>query len=293
MAETMTRAEWLRTEIELATSYIDRHSTGDPDPIERAQLNRRERELSELQHELDQLEGATREFTVRLTSGQIEGHNAPVSLVRTVVQRVGEIADEFGVSALVAPALQGSHVIKFVGPAQGQLPLSIDPFADAAQALMALAADRARGQPFEEHVLEQAAGYTPKVLMAARQLMDSLSKYGVDATLDMVSLGRTSHAQISRSVAQDLGRILADIESDTQEIQVVGRLSGFMEGKPTTFRIEGDRDYRGNVPAPLRAAADGIPHGSTVKAVLDEITSRPPSGNTRVRYRLRSIQQIP
>jgi hypothetical protein len=292
MAETTTRSDWLRAEIELARDYIERHRADVGDPVALAQLARRERELIELHRELDKLESPTRELTFRLKSGQIEGHNAPVGLVRTIVQRIGEITDEFGVHALVAPALPGSHVITFVGPAQGELAISVDPFADAALALMALSPERTDGQPFEEYVREHAAEYTPKTLVAAREIMDSLSRHGVDATLDLVSLGTSSHAGIPRAVAQDVGRILADVESETREVEVTGRLSGFMEGRPTTFRIEADRDYRGTVPAPLRSAADGIPHGSTVHAVLDEIASRLPSGDTRVRYRLKSIQQI-
>lgn len=293
MAETMARADWLRAEIEIAREYVDRHSTDVHDPITEAQVGRRQRELIELRRELDGLESPTRQLTFHLSRGQIEGHNAPLELVRTIVQRLGEITDEFGVPVLVAPARTGSHVITIVGPAQGEFALGFDPFADAALVLIALIPGSPQGRAFEEHVREQAAGFTPKTLVAARDIMDALSKHAVDAALDLVSLGRTAHARIQREVAQDLWRILSDVESETQEIEVVGRLRGFMEGERTTFRIEGDEDYRGNVPAQLRSAADGIAHGSQVRAVLDEITRRQPTGEHRVLYRLKSIEPRP
>jgi hypothetical protein len=49
---TISRAEWLRLEIQAADQYVARHRDSD-DPIERRQVHRREREADALRAQLD------------------------------------------------------------------------------------------------------------------------------------------------------------------------------------------------------------------------------------------------
>lgn len=289
MSDTIPQTAWLAEEIKLAEEYLARHEADD-DPVHLAAIGARQRELDVLRRQLARLESPTQELDIKLAGGQVRGHDAPIDLVRQVMQRYAEIATEFDAEALVSPATPGSHVIHVVGPTQGQLAVpGADTFAEAAAALMELSPDAMpRGAVLSEHARTRAEEFTPKTLIAVRELMNTLSSFGVSADLDLVSPTRTAHVSFRRDVAQELTRVLADLQNESEILTVVGVLRGFMEFG-LTFEIEGDQLYKGRVPAALREAAEGIRIGADVAARIEKITSTRPSGDERVRYRLRSI----
>ena len=287
MAETITRAAWLRLELEAAEDFLLRHADS-ADPIEQAQVTRRRREAAAHREELSRLDGSSM-ISIRLSGAGIEGSNAPVEAVKEIVQRYGQIADEYGTDVLVAPAESGSHVIRLVASAQGQLP-SFDTFAEAADAVIGLSPDTLRsGESLEEHAFGHAADLTTGTLRAVRHIVAVLARLRIDAEFDLVAPGRGARVRIRRDAANDLDRILGDLEQETVDLRVDGVMRGFtsLGGQ---FEIEADRLYKGRVPNALRGAGNGIPLGSTVRAVIEQITTTFQSGEHRVRYRLKAIE---
>jgi hypothetical protein len=287
MAETITREAWLRLELEAAETYLARF--GDSaDPVDQAQVTRRRSEAAAFREELAQLGGRS-SVRFRLAGHGIEGNNAPVDLVKEIVHRYGQIADEHGAGVLVAPASSGSHVIEFVAPAQTPLP-TFDTFAEAADAVIGFSPDTlASGESLEQHALIHAADLTTATLLAVSRLVAALAKHRVDAVVDLESPARKAQVTFRRQAANDLDRILRDLHQVTVELEVRGLLRGFtaLGGQ---FEIEADRAYRGRVPKALRAAASGIPLGSEVRALIEQITTTLQSGDHRVRFRLKSIE---
>jgi len=292
MNETITRAQWLREEIEDAQRYIALPHT-DGDPVAQAQVNRRARELVELRRELARIESGERRTSIHLEGTGIIGNDAPLALVDTIVHRYGQIANEYSADVLIAPSATGSHVINIVGPAQDQFPLDApDPFAEAALALISMSPEMlGRGKVLEERAREAAALLSNPTFVAIREMMNAISVHNVDAEIDMVSRGRTSKVRIRRQDAQDIETIMRNLSRTVDEVVVEGILRGFTEGSGR-FEIESDRPLAGRVPLELRSAAEGIALGDRVRAKLEQVTTTLPSGDDRVIYRLRSIEQI-
>jgi len=289
MADDMTREHWLAFEIELAEEFI-RRNADRPDPIYQSQVAGRRRELERHRAELESIAaGPALEF--HLAGKGIEGHNAPLDVVRSVVQRYGEIADEFGADVLVAPAAPGSHTIRIVAPRQQRLG-EFDTFADAALAMIDLSPDAVdRDETLEQHTLDRAADFTSRTLKSIASLLKVLATNGIDVELDLTSTERSAHVRIGRDHANTLVRILEDVDQQVRDVAVDGTLSGFTlhSGR---FEIDtATRSYHGTVPKARRAAAQGIAFGSQVHAVLEEITAQLSSGELRVRYRLKQIER--
>lgn len=246
------------------------------------------RELAELRAEYVRAIGGA--FDVRLSGRPVHGSNAEIDVVTAVVRQLSEIADEYGAEALIAPSRAGSHIISVVTPDQLEL---IEPgaaFADAMSTIVSLG-ERVGSSEFEPHVLAVAADYSPGTLRAVKGLMGTLAERGANAEFTLTSPARTARVVITAAMANNIHRTLDALNQDTVERILIGDLMGFTEfAGRFEIQVPGEAEpYRGHVPKALRATARGIPLGSPVTAVVEEITIRLPSGDHRVRYRLRSV----
>lgn len=292
MAEpAMTREQWLEFELRLDGEALGHSSTGQESDETVAELARLHRDVAAKEAELAVVRGGQR-FAIRLSGGTIQGQDAPVSVVRTMVSRFAEVADEFDAEALVSPSLAGSHVIVFRGPAQMEL-VDSPTFVEAAEALMTLAPQTfpVGGAP-EAVIRERAAGYSTKALKALHSMVSTLATNRINANLELSAAGRSGVVTISESFAAYLDLQLGQIDRSSAEVVVRGELRGFTEGSGRFEIFDGTQMITGRVPKSRRQAGAGIPLRAEVMARIEVVTTTLAGGIEREYRRLLSIERV-
>lgn len=286
---TMTREQWLEFELRLDRDAL--RTMGPNELAPSATVARLQRDVEAKEAELTLLRGSQR-FSIRLSGGTIQGHDAPVSVVRTMVSRFAEVADEFDAEAFVSPATAGSHVIVFSGPPQLEL-VESSTFVEAAESLMTFAPQTyPSGIEPDVVIRERAAEFSTKALKALHSIVGTLAQNRINASLELAANGHSGTVEISEGFAAYLDVQLGQIERSSRERIVQGELRGFTEGSGRFEIHDGTSMITGRVPKNLRGAGAGIPLRASVKARIEVVSTLLAGGVEREHRRLVSIERV-
>lgn len=293
MADTMRREAWLRAELEYEHETLERlEGLADPDHVDQAQRFATIERIGSLEGELLELGGPTT-LLMRLSGGRIEGHNAPIDAVRTFYDQVAKLADDYETEVLVAPPSPGSHVLKFVTPAQLELdldtPTSEQGFLELADAVLGFSPDITRDNDGSATV-RRAADLSPDAVRAVRRMLQALvaARANLEMTLTADSVRR--RATISAEAASFLDLHLSMIDRNIDTETITGRLEGWTKGSGTFELDVAGEIIRGRVPKAVRSQGLGLTIGSQVRATIDIITTERPGMPNVVSRRLKSIE---
>ena len=297
MSETLTHEQWLEFEISLDEEYVSKHAEST-DPVERAQAERRRRDAEAKKAELSAVRGAPL-LALRLTGREIEGHNAPIAVVKEVISRVETMAEEFGTEVLVGIAAPGSHIIELTGPQEttlfqdGSVYDTDALFGALARSLVDLAPkpNTHSDEEWEQSIQESVAELTDLAMGAARGLVDMLAKHHVNLDIRLTGRAGSAEASLTDKSSAFVHRVLSDVQREVRRDVVLGMLDGFMRGTGRFEITTASGRIAGRVPTALRSAADGIEIGSQVVAEIDMTTTTLKSGGTRTSYRLVSLDR--